>query len=151
MPKETDIQAQLETGLRFNIISETGASVTLDSAEYFDGQNVNFSPMEMLLACRAGWRGTSVISVLRKKRQNVTSYRLHVHGIRSDKHPKVFLEISVEHIFTGQGIAQQAVERSIELAETRYCGVSAMLGKTAKITHIYRIIESSASDNSMTS
>jgi len=53
----------------------------------------------------------------------------------------VFVEISVEHLVTGHNIQPAAVERAIELSETRYCGAQAMLGKVARITNTYRIIE----------
>jgi len=33
------------------------------------------------------------------------------------------------------------VERAIELTEERYCGASAMLGKTATLKHIFLIAE----------
>jgi putative redox protein len=51
------------------------------------------------------------------------------------------VEITVEHTFTGHGIEQAAVDRALELASTRYCSVSAMLGKTAEIVHTTRIVE----------
>ncbi len=53
----------------------------------------------------------------------------------------MFTEITVEHIVTGHGVQNEAVRRSIELAETKYCGVSAMLGKTAKITNTFQVVE----------
>jgi putative redox protein len=53
----------------------------------------------------------------------------------------VFVKITVEHIFTGHALQSEAVQRAIDLTEEKYCGASAMLGKTATITHTYHLIE----------
>ena len=140
--QEMDVQAHLVEGMRFDVKAGSGHQVTVDMLDGLEGQSSpGFSPMEMLLVGLAGCTGISVLSILRKKRQQVTGYELRVHGKRADQHPKVFVEISVEHIVTGQGVQPLAVERAIELSETRYCGVEAMLSKTARITHTYRIVE----------
>lgn len=82
-----------------------------------------------------------VISILRKQRQQVTDYEVRVTGVRAEKHPKVFVEITVEHILTGHHLQSEAVARAIQLSEEVYCGVSAMLGKVAHLTHTYRLVE----------
>lgn len=141
MAKIMTAVAKLETGMRFDAQATSGHHVTLDSNELSGGQGAGFSPMEMLLVGLAGCTGMDVISILRKKRQDVTGYEVRVQGIRADEHPKVFVEISVEHVVTGHNIEPAAVARAIELSETRYCGAEAMLGKVARITNTYRIIE----------
>jgi putative redox protein len=97
--------------------------------------------MEMLLVGLAGCTGMDVISILRKKRQQVSAYEVFVTGKRAEDHPMVFVEITVEHIITGHAIQEEAVARAIALSEKRYCGAGAMLGKVAHLTHTYRIIE----------
>ena len=140
--QEMDVQAHLVEGMRFDVKAGSGHQVTVDMLDGLEGQSSpGFSPMEMLLVGLAGCTGISVLSILRAKRQKVSGYELHVHGKRADQHPKVFVEISVEHIVTGKSVQPVAVERSIELSETRYCGVEAMLSKTARITHTYRIVD----------
>src|SRR5579859_4150818 len=141
MAKILTAVAKLETGMRFDAQATSGYHVTLDSNEVSGGQDSGFSPMEMLLVGLAGCTGMDVISILRKKRQDVTGYEVHVQGIRADDHPKVFVEINVEHLITGHNISPTAVARAIELSETRYCGASAMLGKVARIQNTYRIID----------
>lgn len=141
MAKKMTAVAKLETGMRFNAQATSGYHVTLDSNELNGGEGAGFSPMEMLLVGLAGCTGMDVLSILRKKRQDVTGYEVHVDGIRADEHPKVFVEISIEHVVTGHNIQPVAVARAIELSETRYCGAEAMLGKVARITNTYRIIE----------
>src|SRR5215470_7731159 len=134
-------RATLETGMRFDAQSGSCHSVTLDAAEHGGGQNAGFRPMELLLVGLAGCTGMDVISILRKKRQNVTGYEVRVRGVRAEEHPMVFVEITVEHVITGHHIQPEAVARAIALSEERYCGAGAMLGKVAHLTHTYRIVE----------
>ncbi|HYK86643.1 MAG TPA: OsmC family protein [Ktedonobacteraceae bacterium] len=136
MAQTMQAQGTYDAGSRFTVQSGSGHSVTMDG-DHLAG----YSPMEMVLASLAACSGISVISILQKKREDVTHYEISVRGTRAETHPKVFEEIAVEHIVTGHAVHPQSVERAIELAETRYCGVSIMLGKAVKLTHTYRIIE----------
>ncbi len=129
--------------MRFDVETGSGHHVILDAAEHNGGQNSGPQPMEMLLVALAGCSGMDILSILRKKRQDITGYELRIHGMRAEEHPKVYLDITLEHIFTGHNIRPEAVERAIELTEERYCGASAMLGKTATIGHTFSIIEDS--------
>lgn len=134
-------QAKLEADMRFTATAGSGHSVTLDAAEHTGGQNAGFRPMEMLLVGLAGCTGMDVISILRKKRQQVTGYEVHVEGVRAEENPMVFIAITVEHVVIGHHVQPEAVARAIELSEGRYCGAGAMLGKVAHLTHVYRIVE----------
>ena len=141
MAEQMTATVTLETGMRFDAEAGSGHHVTLDAAEDGGGQNAGFRPMELLLIGLGGCTGMDVISILRKKRQQVTGYEVHVSGIRAEHHPMVFVEITVEHIVTGHHIQQEAVERAIQLSEERYCGAGAMLGKVAHLTHTFRFVE----------
>jgi putative redox protein len=143
MANDMTVRATLETGMRFDVETGSGHHIILDAAEHNGGQESGPRPMEMLLVALAGCSGMDIITILRKKRQVITGYELRIHGMRAEEHPKVFLDITVEHIFTGHNIRREAVERAIELTEERYCGASAMLGKTATIGHTFTIIEDS--------
>ncbi|MBE3560164.1 MAG: OsmC family protein [Ktedonobacteraceae bacterium] len=138
-------QVTLATGMRFEATAGSGHHVTLDAAEHGGGQNAGFRPMEMLLVGLAGCTAMDVISILRKKRQQVTAYEVHVEGIRAEDHPMVFVEITVEHVVTGHHVQPEAVERAIQLSEERYCGAGAMLGKVARLKHTFRILEAAVS------
>lgn len=133
----------LTTGLRFEAQASSGHAVTLDAAERDGGQNTGFRPMELLLVGLAGCTGMDVISILRKKRQQVTAYEVKVTGVRAEDHPMVFVEITVEHIITGHQIQPEAAARAVQLSAGRYCGAGAMLGKVAHLTHTYRLVEAS--------
>jgi putative redox protein len=141
MAETMTVQSKLATGMRFEVEAGSGHHVTLDAAEHDGGHNEGFRPMELLLVGLAGCTGMDVISILRKKREPVTSYEVHVRGVRAEDHPMVFVEITVEHEVFGHQIQPEAVARAIELSEGRYCGAGAMLGKVAHLTHTYRIVE----------
>src|SRR5438874_12209057 len=132
---------KLETGMRCDAEDGSCHHVTLDAAEHGVGQNAGFRPIELLLVGLGGCTGMDVISILRKKRQQVTGYEVHVTGVRAEEHPMVFVEITVEHIVTGHRLQPEAVARAIELSEQRYCGAGAMLGTLSHLTHTYRIVE----------
>ena len=133
--------AKLETGMRFEGEAGSGHRVLLDEPETGGGQNVGFRPMELLLVGLAGCTAMDVISLLRKQRQEVTGYEVRVQGVRAENDPKVFEDITVEHIITGHHIQHEAVRRAIALSEGRYCGAGAMLGKVAQLRHMFCIVE----------
>jgi len=141
MAETMTAQSTLMTGMRFEVEAGSGHRVTLDASEQDGGHNEGFRPMEMLLVGLAGCTGMDVVSILRKKRQEVTGYEVQVRGVRAEDHPMVFVEITVEHVVTGHSLQPEAVARAIALSEERYCGAGAMLGKVAHLTHTYRIVE----------
>ena len=136
MTEKVHVQAKFDAGWRFSVESGSGHSVTLDG-----DHQAGYSPMELVLASLACCSGISVISIVLKKQQVVKNYEVRVEGMRAETYPLVFTNITVEHILTGHNIRPEAVERAIELAETRYCPVSVMLGKVTNFTHTYQIIE----------
>jgi putative redox protein len=90
--------------------------------------------MEMILIALGGCTAFDVVSILQKKRQDVTDFEILVHGDRTEEHPKVYTDITLEYVVTGHGLDPEAVDRAVELSETKYCSVSAMLRKAANIT-----------------
>jgi putative redox protein len=98
-------------------------------------------PMELLLVGLAGCTGMDVISILQKKRQPLTGLETRVTAERAEEHPRVYTQIHVEYVVKGQGVKPEAVERAIELSETKYCSAMTMLRQAAEITTSYRIVE----------
>ncbi len=141
MGEKMTATVQLEAEMRFGAESGSGHHLTLDATEQHGGKNAGFIPMELLLVSLAGCTGMDVISMLRKMRQQVTDYKVHVEGIRAEEHPMVFVEMTVEHVVTGHHMQPEAVARAIQLSEERYCGAGAMLGKVAHLTHRFTIVE----------
>jgi len=139
--KENSAQAVLVGPMRFDATSGSGNRIVMDVGEQEGGQNAGASPMELLLVALAGCTGMDVISILRKKRQDVTGYTISVRGVRREEHPQTYTAITIEHTVTGRSINPEAVRRAIELSETKYCSVSATLGLTATISSVFRVEE----------
>jgi putative redox protein len=70
-----------------------------------------------------------VISILRKKRQDVTSFEVRVDAPRAEEHPKVFTQAIILYLISGHKVDEAAVRRAIELTAKSYCPAQAMLGK----------------------
>jgi putative redox protein len=99
------------------------------------------TPMELLLIALGSCTGVDVISILKKKRQHVTDYRIEVSGERRQEFPKSFTRLFVKHIIRGRGVSEQAVASAIELSDTKYCSVAATLRGSAEIVSSYEIME----------
>ncbi len=128
-------------GLTFTGTADTGFEVPLGAAAGVGGDDDGFRPLELMLVSLAGCTAMDVVSILSKKRQEITGFRVSVDAERAEDHPKVFTAITVHYHVTGRNIDPQAVERAIELSETRYCPAQAMLDKAVAIAHKYTITE----------
>lgn len=99
------------------------------------------TPMEMLLTAVGACTAVDVVSILEKKRQVVTDYKVEVTGTRREEHPRSFDKIHVHHIVSGRGVSEQALEQAIKLSDEKYCSVAATVRPTAEITTSFEIIE----------
>ncbi len=125
--------------LSFDGHDEKGYTVPLDAEPEVGGDNHGFEPMALIAIGLAGCTGMDVISILKKKQQDVTAFEVLVHADRATQFPKVFTQIVVEYIVEGHHVDPKAVERSIELSSTKYCPAQAMLSKVCTIEHKYTI------------
>ena len=99
------------------------------------------TPMELLLIALGSCTGVDVISILKKKRQHVTDYRIEVSGDRREDYPRSYTRLHVKHIVRGHGVSEAAVAQAIELSDTKYCSVAATLRGSAEIVTSYEIVE----------
>ncbi len=99
------------------------------------------TPVEMLLVSVAACTAADVISILLKKRQDVTDYKVEITGERAEDHPRKFLSFHVNHIVHGRSVSEKAVADAIELSDTKYCSVAATVRPTAVITTSYEVLE----------
>ena len=88
-----------------------------------------------------GCAAADVTSILQKKRQAVTGLEARVHGLRCEAHPRVYTDITVTFVVTGHQVDPAAVQRALELTETKYCSVSAMLAERARLVFDFEIRE----------
>jgi putative redox protein len=128
-------------GMALRAITASGHELNMDAAPEVGGNDSGARPMELLLAGLGGCTGMDVISILRKMRQDVTSYEVRLAAERASEHPRVFTGIGVEHVVHGRSLSTDAVRRAVELSATRYCSAAAMLGKVARIEESFRVID----------
>jgi len=126
---------------RFEAKTEKGLSVNFDAPAKYGGEDTEPTPMETVLASLAGCTSFDVLTILKKKRQNISSYYVETEAERNEEPPEVFTKIHIKYILTGKNISKEAVERAIQLSYDKYCSVGAMLKKTAEITTSYEIIQ----------
>jgi putative redox protein len=128
MATKTAIVTLEGDGLRFAGRSGSGHALTLDNT----AGDAGMRPSELVPMALAGCTAMDVISILRKKRQDVRAYEVTARGVQADEHPNAFTRIDVTHIVEGPGVEVAAVRRAIELSATRYCSVGAtlMTGRT---------------------
>lgn len=127
--------------MTFTGSADSNFPVQLGTDPAVGGDNDGLRPMELIAIGLAGCTAMDVISILQKKRQDVTGFEVRVHTTRADEHPKVFTHITIEYLIEGRNIDPAAVERAMELSETKYCPAQAMLGKAAPIELTYKITE----------
>jgi len=131
------IKAKLEWKENMQFVGQAGDSpnVILDNADGKTGP----TPMEMVLMGIAGCTAMDVISIMKKKRADVTGFQVNISGERADDHPKRYTKFLLEYILEGKGLSSKDVERSIELSVTKYC--SAIGSMSAPVETSYRIVD----------
>lgn len=135
-------------GLSFTGTADSGFNIGLDGKAEAGGAEDGFRPIELMAISLGGCTAMDVISILQKKRQEITAFEVKVHAPRTEDHPKVITSAVIEYLVTGRGVSAQAVERAIELSATRYCPAQAMLGQIFPIELKYSIYEAQADGSS---
>ena len=107
---------------RHSIVMDAGAEKTANS------------PMELVLLALCGCTASDVVGILRKKREPFTGLEVRAEAERADGYPAVYTSIHLTYLVRGQ-VSKKAVEDAVRLSKEKYCSVSAMLEKTAKITY----------------
>jgi putative redox protein len=129
-------------GLRLVGEASSGPAIVLDRVMPGEEQQESGPwPVELVLIGLAGCTAMDVVSILQRKRQPFTGLQVKVTAEQAEEHPKVYTQIHLEFIVKGTGIDPRAVERSVNLSQTRYCSAAAMLRQAAEITTAYRIVE----------
>jgi putative redox protein len=119
-------------------ISPGGHSMVMET----NGQRASAAtPVELLLIAVGGCMGSDVIEILRKKREQVTDYRVEVRGERRETFPRSFKRIQLHHIIRGPNVTQESVKQAIELSDSKYCSVAAALRPTAEISMTFEVVQ----------
>jgi len=121
---------------KFVATSPSGHAITVDSDR---ASNKAPGPMELVLMALGACTATDVVSILKKKRQKLESLEVICSGERAPEPPTVWIKLEVLYRLRGV-LDEAAVKRAIELSEQKYCSVSAMLQKTAKLSWRHEIL-----------
>ena len=133
----TEITAAWKKELAFVGQDSSGASLQMGSLDGKPG----FSPMQLLLIAVAGCTGEDIVSILRKKRLALSDMQVRVRGKRATDYPKIWTDIHITYLVWGEAIQPRDVEQAIQLSEEKYCSVRLMLGKAARITSEYHLLQ----------
>ncbi|HEY4360873.1 MAG TPA: OsmC family protein [Bryobacteraceae bacterium] len=122
----------------FLAVSPSGHAVPVD----MDGQrSAAAGPLELLMLSLGACTGADVISIMKKKRQAVTDYKVEIRGERREEHPRSYRKLELRHVLRGRGISKEAVEQAVRLSTDKYCSVAATLRPTAEIVSTWEIVE----------
>ena len=105
-------------------------AIVLDTAK----EKTANSPMELVLIALCGCTASDVVGILRKKREKFTGLEVRAAGERADGYPAVYTSIHLTYVVRGE-VSKKSMEDAVKLSKEKYCSVSAMLEKTAKITY----------------
>jgi putative redox protein len=121
--------------------ADSGHTVMMDGPPDHGGKNRGSRPMELVLIGMGGCTAFDVVHILKKGRQEITDCVAQVEAERADTDPKVFIKIHIHFVVTGRKLDPKRVDNAIRLSAEKYCSASIMLGKTARITHDFEIVE----------
>jgi len=133
----TEITATWKGETTFVGLNAAGGTVQMGM---LDGK-AGVSPMQLLLVAIGGCTGMDIVSILQKKRLDLTGMEVRVSGKRADDYPMIWTHIHITYLIRGNSIQPKDVEQAIELSEEKYCSVGIMLGESARITSEYHILK----------
>jgi putative redox protein len=130
-------------GIQFVGEASSGHVVFMDGDNEGGGKNSGLMPTDLLLIGLGSCSGMAALSILRKKKQELTGFEIVVKGEKEDEWPKRFTTITIEFIVKGNNLSETAVKRAIELSMEKYCTVKATLEGSPDVNFGYQIVEES--------
>ncbi|KAA0215224.1 MAG: OsmC family protein [Lautropia sp.] len=128
-------------GMSFVAETGSGHALVMDGAPDVGGRNLGPRPMEMVLLGAGGCTASDVVVILSRSGQDVRGCEVQLRAERAEADPKVFTRIHFHFVVRGRALKPNVVERAIRLSHDKYCSASIMLGKTAELTHDWKIVE----------
>ena len=141
MSSQASIKLNWEENWKFTASDDYGHKVTVDAPMRDGGEFDGFKPTHLMMSALGACTGVDVVSILQKKRQDVSGVEIQVTGTQEDEWPKEWTAFNVHYVVSGRGVDEKAVHRAIELSEGKYCSVGATLKGTATITTSFEIAE----------
>ena len=124
--------------------SGSGHKIVLGTAYGDEGKTPGPSPMELVLIGTGGCAAIDVVHILEKGREAVEDCTVELDAERAEKDPKIFTRIHMHFVLKGRGLATAKVQRAIDLSVEKYCSASAMLARSAVITHDFEVEDTAA-------
>ena len=118
-----------------------GHQIIMDVDKTSGGQDLGPRPKILLLAGLGGCTGMDVIAILAKMKVVPEKFWMDITAELTDEHPKVFSHIKLIYYFRGENLSMDKLEKAVNLSKEKYCGVSAMLSKTAEIDTEIKIVD----------
>ena len=136
-----DIVVDWQGGMKFQSKGPTGLGIVLDSSPEFGGEHAGPAPVEVLMASCAACAGMDVVSMLKKSRQEISSYKIKVHIDRTPdgEYPRKITMMKIEHVLSGESLDQSAVQRAVKLSDEKYCQVIANMRSEVHVEMSYRV------------
>jgi putative redox protein len=129
--KHRSVELVHHGGMRFEASTGSGRSLAFGD----DVDKNELSPVETVAAALAACSAMDVVSILTKKRQAWSTYRIDVRADQRAEYPQVYTRIDITHIVEGTVVLENAVRRAIELSAAKYCPVNAMVSAGATEVH----------------
>jgi len=128
-------------GLRFSSSANSRHEVTMDGPLKHGGTDSAPRPMELILMGLGGCTGMDAISILKKKKQDVTGFEINIKGTRAGNHPMKYENVEMEFVVKGRGVDEAAAKRAIALSMDKYCSVKFTLEQETPVSYSYRVEE----------
>ena len=119
----------------------SGHTFTMDGSTEIGGRNLASRPMEVVLMGMGGCTAIDVVSMLKKQRQDIEGVEVSLEAERAGDHPKVFNSVKLVYTFRGRKLNRALIERAVSLSDEKYCSATAMVRKSAEITHEVVLVE----------
>ena len=119
--------------MKFESDNPSGHTLIIDAGQDSGGEGAGLRPKALMLSALAGCSGLDVISILDKMKVKLDDYKMIIHGVLTEEHPKYYHEVDVEYHFYGSNLNENKIKKAVKLSDDKYCGVMEMFKKFAKI------------------
>jgi putative redox protein len=127
-------------GMKFTGATDSKHLVIMDTSPKFGGKGEGPTPMQLVLIALGGCTGMDVVSILKKMGVGIDGLEIELRGEREENHPRVYRWIEIKYALEGRNLVEEKVKKAIDLSQSKYCSIVAMLEKECEIRYTYEII-----------
>jgi len=138
---DKSVEIHHDSGMRLVARTGSGHEIVMDDGNGDTGAR----PTELIITALGACTGMDVVSILRKKRLEVTRFDVRVGATQRAAYPQIFTDIDMLVEVEGPDVTVEVVRDAMGLAAHKYCAVGAMLaaGETT-VHHRYRVVGTGA-------